>query len=66
MKKVLSFILAFTLVFSVVAFSRVLNVSAALDDGKKLSVNVDLEIGTKSGDTLHQSQKVKPTKPAIF
>lgn len=52
MKKALSFILAFTLVFSVVAFSRVLNVSAALDDGKKLSVNVDLEIGTKSGDTF--------------
>lgn len=52
MKKALSFILAFTLVFSVVAFSRVLNVSAALDDGKKLSVKADLEIGTKSGDTF--------------
>ncbi len=49
MKKALSIILAFTLMCSVVVLSRPLSVSAALDDGDKLSVNTNLEIGTGSG-----------------
>ncbi|HZK38871.1 MAG TPA: hypothetical protein VFD23_01810 [Clostridia bacterium] len=49
MKKVLSFILIFTLMFSVVALSRSLTASAALGDGDKLSVKINLEVGTGSG-----------------
>lgn len=49
MKKALSFILIFTLMFSVVALSRSLTVLAALGDGDKLSVKVNLEVGTGSG-----------------
>lgn len=49
MKKALSIILVFTLMFSAVALSRAFNVSAALGDGDELSVKINLELGTGSG-----------------
>lgn len=49
MKKILSFILMFTLMFSAFALTKSLTASAALGDGDKLSVKINLEVGTGSG-----------------